>query len=391
MKIGFFTDVYIPAGFGVQISVETFRKGLESLGHEVYIFAPLFKGYKDDNPRVFRFHSVKVIEKPEMRLASPFFPVNSFKEISNVKLDIVHAHTPFSMGFLGKHIASQRKIPFIYTHHTQYPEYAKVYLKEKFISPYLARVLTTWFSNISDGVIAPSQKIKRFLREDGVKKPIYILPTGVDIENFTESADAKKEIRKKLQISPGTKVLIYLGRMGREKNVEFLISMFKKLLQESEIPFNLLMVGDGPHLKEFRELAHRLEIDPFVKFTGAVPYKEVPRYYQAADAFIFSSFTDTQGIVILEALASWLPVIALKDDAFQGIVVNNENGFLIPHKEGNDEKEQMIFSKKVISLFGNSNLYRKFSQNARLTACELSEKKQAEKLLDIYKKIIAKK
>jgi 1,2-diacylglycerol 3-alpha-glucosyltransferase len=135
MKIGFFTDTYLPVVHGVEISIETFRKSLEKMGHKVFIYAPHAPGYKDKNPNVFRFQSIRVIEKPEMRLAFPFLPKDHFGEIIDFKLDIAHAHTPFSMGLLAKYIADHQKIPLVYTHHTHYPEYAKFYLKEKVIAP----------------------------------------------------------------------------------------------------------------------------------------------------------------------------------------------------------------------------------------------------------------
>ncbi len=388
MKIGFFTDCYLPAGFGVGTSIETFRKSLENLGHEIYIFAPFYKGYKDTNPKVFRFRSLKVIEGSEMRLASPFLPVNSFKEINRLKFDIIHAHTPFTLGFLGKYIASRHKIPLLYTHHTQYPDYAKFYLKEKILLPYLAQVVTTWFSNFSDAVIAPSYKIKKLLREYDVKKTIYILPTGIDTDIFKESPKERKNLREKLDVSFKTKLLLFVGRIGKEKNIEFLINMFKNVLEKSKIPVNLLIVGDGPYLEYFQQLSQKLKINSFIKFTGSVPYKEMPKYYQGADIFVFSSLTDTQGIVILEAMACGLPVVALKDNAFKNIVINNKNSFLINPED--NKKEQNIFAQKVLGLLNNPLLYKKFSNNSRQIAQQFSEKKQAKKLLEIYRTLIGK-
>ena len=388
MKIGFFTDLYLPSGSGVEISIESFRKNLENLGHEVYVFAPFSRGFKDTNPRVFRFHSLKVIKKPEIRLASPFLPVNSpdfLKKIKNLKLDVVHAQTPFTLGILGKYVARWQKIPILYTHHTQYPEYAKFYLKEKRLLPYLAQALVAWFSNISDGIIAPSYKIKKFLREYGVKKTIYILPPGVDINLFKQSPEERKNLREKLKISSETKLLLFVGRMGEEKNIEFLLSTLQEILTKNEIPVNLLIVGDGPYLKKLCQISRNLRIDSFVKFTGSVLYQDIPKYYQASDIFVFSSLTDTQGIVILEAMSTGLPVVALKDNAFKKIIINDKNGFLIDSKLG-----QKMFAKKVLTLLKNNFLYNKFSQAARQTAYLFSEKKQAEKLLNIYQDLIRK-
>jgi len=393
MKIGFFTDLYLPSGSGVETSIETFRKSLEEIGQEVYIFAPFSRAFKDTNPRVFRFRSLKIIKKPEIRLASPFLPVNSFdflKKTKNLKLNIVHVHTPFTLGILGKYVASRQKIPILYTHHTQYADYAKFYLKGKILFSILAQALTVWFSNISDGIIAPSYKIKKLLKKWGVKKNIYVLPTGIDTNIFKKLAGEKRILKEYLEIPRKTKLLLFAGRIGKEKNIEFLLNTFKEILMRSKIAINLLIVGDGPYLEELRRISRHLKIDSFVKFTGSVLYKDIPKYYQAADIFVFSSLTDTQGIVILEAMASGLPVVALKDDAFLKIIINNKNGFLIEHRKRN-KKEQKIFAQKVLTLLNNKILYKKFSSNACKTTRYFSKEKQAEKLLNIYQKLIKKR
>lgn len=398
MKIGFFTDSYLPTISGLETALETFRKGLENLGHEVYIFAPFYKGYKDKNPRVFRFRSLKILKKPDIHLASPFSSVNHFKKIKDIKLDIIHAHTPFTLGLLAKHFAKHQRIPILFTYHTQYPEYAKFYFKERLILPYLARALVAWFSNISDATIAPSYKIKRFLREYGAKKTIYILPTGVNIDIFKEPKKENQNLRKKLKISPKTKLLIFVGRVAGEKNLGFLVHMFKELLSITKIPVNFLIVGDGPYFEELQQIVKEIQIEQFVKFTGQVFYKNMPQFYQIADLFVFSSLTDTQGIVILEAMASGLPAIALKDDAFREIIINNKNGFLINFEQNkhknkkaeieSEKRAQKIFAQKVSTLLTSPSLYKKFSTVARQTACQFSEQRQAEKLVNIYQKLI---
>jgi glycosyltransferase involved in cell wall biosynthesis len=383
MRIGFFTDTYLPVIHGVEISIETFRKSLEKMGHKVFIYAPHAPGYKDKNPNVFRFQSIKVIKKPEMRLAFPFWPKNHIGEITDFKLDIAHSHTPFSMGLLAKYITDYQKIPLVYTHHTHYPEYAKFYLKERVITPFLARFFSGWYANLADAIIAPSYKMKKFLREYGVKKnrPIYILPTGINLQIFRESKEVGLNFRKKLYISPEAKILLFVGRMGKEKNPEFLLKALKETLNKKG-DIILLMIGDGPFLKELQKMARRMKIEEKVIFRGAVPYKEIPFYYQASDIFVFSSLTDTQGIVILEALACGLPVVALKDDAFEEMVIDNENGFLV--KKFLPE----IFAERVLKILDDSVIYQSFSDNSRKIAHNFSEENQAKKLLNIYKSLI---
>lgn len=383
MKIGFFTDDYLPVTHGVEISMSTFKKVLEKKGHQVFIYAPYTPGYKDKASNVFRFHSIKVIRKPEMRLAMPFLPKYKVGNILNFKLDIIHAHTPFSMGLLAKVIAKHQKIPLVYTHHTHYPEYAKIYLKEKVITPLLARFLSTRYANLADAIIAPSPKIEKLLREYGVKKkkPIHILSTGIDLKMFKKSDKNRLALRKKLKISPEKKALIFVGRMGKEKNVAFLLNAMNKILKKRQ-DIVLLMIGDGPYLANLQKMAEKLGLKGNIVFTKTIPHQEIPAYYQAADIFVFSSLTETQGIVVLEAIACGLPVVALEDSAFQGIIIDNKNGFLVK------KALPTTFAKKVLELTNNPSLCKKFAQVSQKIVSNFSEEKQAEKLLAIYKNLL---
>jgi glycosyltransferase involved in cell wall biosynthesis len=380
MKIGFFTDSYLPVIHGVTISIEAFRKNLEKRGHEVFIYAPSAPGYEDKIQRIHRFKSIKAIKKPEMRFGFPVVQNDSLKEVINSKLDIIHAHTPFSMGLMGKFISDRQKIPLIYTHHTDYPEYAKSYLlKEKLVTPYMAKLYCSWFANLSNAVIAPSLKIVDILRDSGVKREIHVLATGIDVESFRISEASKQaaiDLRKHFNISPDEKILIFVGRMGREKNVEFLLNAFQKIYEKkNNVKFVLL--GDGPHLAKLKTLAKKIDLNSVI-FAGNIPHEKIPIYYQAANLFVFASLTDTQGIVALEAMASGLPVVALQDDALKNIVIDNENGFFV--KPGETEE----FAQSVINIFDDNNLYQKFSHQAKLTVKDYSQENQTEKLLDVY-------
>jgi glycosyltransferase involved in cell wall biosynthesis len=386
MRIGFFTDSYLPATHGVEISIETFREELEKMGHEVFVYAPEAPGYKDKNPNVFRFKSVKIIKNPEMYNAFNFLPVNhEFKDISHLKLDIAHAHSPFSLGILAKYISERQIIPLVYTHHTHYPEYVKAYVGEKVLLPYLAKIYSTWFVNNSDAVIAPSLKIKKLLKSYGADEdiPIYVLPTGIDLNTFKKSTIDKEKLRKELDLPVDKKILLFVGRIGKEKNVEFLIEAFNELLKERKDVL-LLIVGDGPFLEELKKISQEMKIESFVEFTGRVSHEKVISYYQSADVFLFPSLTDTQGIVILEALGCGTPVVVLKDDAFDGIVLDNKNGFSVK------EESPSLFAQKTNLILSDSSLYNKFSDFAVKTTKNFSKEKVAEKLAGIYEENIKK-
>jgi glycosyltransferase involved in cell wall biosynthesis len=386
VRIGFFTDSYLPALHGVEVSIEAFRKSLQKAGQEVFVYAPAVPHYRDTNRRVFRLKSVRVIEKPEMRLAFPFVEHGHLRDLLRVRLDIVHAHTPFTMGLLAKHVSARQGIPLVYTHHTHYPEYAKAYLRERLVFPYLAQALSAWFSNTSDAVLAPSPKIKRLLRTYGVTKPIHVLPTGIKLTQFRKtrtSQDRARALRRRLDIDDSAQVLLFVGRMGREKNVEFLIRAFSELrAQRADVAF--ILVGDGPILPQLKSLAKELRLTEIV-FAGAIPHNEIAAWYQMSDLFVFASLTDTQGIVILEALASGLGVIALRDAAFADMVISGKNGLLTA-----PNASPRVFAARVDMALSDRGLRRAFAGNALETARGFSQDAQTEKLSRIYERLVAR-
>jgi 1,2-diacylglycerol 3-alpha-glucosyltransferase len=388
LRIGFFTDSYLPATHGVEVSIETFRRNLERAGHQVFVYAPAVPGYTDSNRRVFRMKSIRVIDTPEMRLAFPVVEHGNIRELTQFPLDIVHAHTPFTVGLLGKYIATHQHVPIIYTHHTHYPEYAKAYLKERVVLPFLAKSLSAWFSNISDAVIAPSPKIKALLRAYGVQKPIYILPTGIRLQQFRRtrtSARRARALRRRLGIVPGAEMLVFVGRLGREKNIEFVIRAFAELRKRRR-EVTLVLVGDGPIRDQLESLATRLALKNATIFTGSVSHAEIASYYQAADLFVFSSLTDTQGIVVLEAIASGLPVVALRDEAFTSMVKNGRNGFLL-----RPDASHALFARRVAAVLENQTRWRQFSAASVRIAREFSEEEQARRLTRVYDKCVSRR
>jgi 1,2-diacylglycerol 3-alpha-glucosyltransferase len=387
LRIGFFTDSYLPATHGVEVSIETFRKNLEKAGHKVFVYAPAVPDYVDKNRRVFRFKSMRVIETPEMRLAFPLAENGNIRALTRVVLDIVHVHTPFSLGLLGRYISTHQDIPMVYTHHTDYPEYAKAYLKERVLLPFLARRLSAWFSNTSDAVIAPSPKIKTLLRRYGVRKPIYVLPTGIKLDQFrrtAKSAARARVLRARLGLTPGARVLLFVGRLGTEKNVGFLLQSFAKL-RERQHDVYFVIVGDGPIRARLQSLTKRLSLDGAVIFAGEVAHKNIASYYRAADLFVFSSLTDTQGLVVLEAVGSGLPVVALRDQAFTSMVRNGQNGVLLrPTVSANE------FARRTAALLQDKERQRRFSRASRRIAGRFSEEQEAQKLTQIYEVLVSR-
>ncbi len=379
MKIGFFSDTYLPVTFGTEISMQTFKIYLEKLGHEVFVFCPNYNEKKEEK-NVFRFPSVCLIKSPENRLM--FFTYKDIKKIFDLKLDIAHSHTPFSAGWLAKIVSQKLKIPLFYTSHTLYPEYAKYWLiKNNKILPKLMKFYLKIYGNNCSALIAPSLKMKKLLEEYGVRKPIFILPTGLDLERLEKTQEKDSEIRRKFNIPLTDKILLYVGRLTEEKNVRFLFDVFYQI-RKKRGDLSFVLVGEGNLMNELKEKAKKIGLEKKIIFTGRIPWQEVIKIYRSSSIFLFASLTDTQGLIILEASYFGLPIVALKDDCYSGMLIDGKNGFSVyPYNSS-------LFAEKVLEILNNEKLYQEFSKNGKEIALNFSAESQAKKLLEIYQKFI---
>ncbi len=380
LKIGFFTDTYIPQVNGVVSSIDIFRENLEKMGHTVYIFAPAIPGYKDkkNKSKIFRFQSMKFAFQKEYRIAFPF-SFELAKKVPKLNLDIIHSHTPFSLGILAEFISEISKIPLVHTYHTLYPEYVKSYIfGGKIITPKMAEKISALYCNRCETVIAPSPKMDYLLKKYGVRKKIVTIPTGINIHEFKKPL--KNNIRKKYNIPDESKILIYVGRAGKEKNIDFLIKAFVKINKKIPQTF-LLLVAEGPYKQNLLKLICKMNLQDKVCITGYFKKPEVVKAYHSSDVFVFASKTDTQGVVILEAFACNLPVVAVNDSAFKGILKDKINGF-VTRSNLND------FSQKVVSLLTDHKKYNKMSDMGKKTALKFTALNQAEKLVGVYRDLI---
>lgn len=384
MRIGFFSETYLPLKYGVETSMVSFGTNLEKLGHEVFVYTSSMPKYTETDPRIFRLKSIAGGKKTDMRFAFPIGQNGRLKDFIKNKLDIAHLHTNLTLGLLGKYIARRQKIPTVYTHHNDYKGTIQAYLGKRSIIAYLVDKLAVWFANTSSVVIAPSEKMKQILLASGVKRSIYVLPTGVNLKHFEVTAESKNkalEIRKKYNILPKTKILISLSRVGKEKNVDFLALALKEIIKKDK-DVRLMMVGSGPYLQGFKEFVKKLGFNDQVIFTGYVAEEDKPAYYQSADLYLYASHHDTQAIVILEAAASGKPIVTLEDGAFKDVVKDGENGFAVKP----DSVE--LYASKILELLQDKETMSKFSRNSRAIANGLSEENQTQKLIAIYEEAI---
>jgi len=377
MKIGFFTDTYTPQINGVVTSINLFMAALEKRGHEVYVFAP-DPDHHDDGDLVVRFPSLPFMFQKEMRLAFPL-SYEALRVLDKVDFDIIHSHDPFAIGLFGLSVARRHKIPYVHTYHTLYPEYVH-YIWDTRLTRRLAEILSREFCEACDSIIAPSSKVEGYLYDWGVKQQIKVIATGVDVDRYSQ-ADASRvsSLRTRLNLSGDEKVMMFMGRLGREKNIDLLLHALWYSRQPS---LHLLVCGDGPYRDELESLAKELDVESQVTFAGYLKGEDSIAAYHAADAFVFASTTETQGLVIGEAMAAGLPVIAVRDSATCDFVTHGLNGLITSHRAD-------ALAAACDDLLFNDELLRAYSANASKSIADYSIDRQAERLEAHYLDVIA--
>lgn len=382
MRIGIFTDTYLPYVSGLVTSELMLKQALESMGHEVYIVTANLEKMKydyDKENKVIRISGIPT-KIYDTRLTG-FYSIQAINQIRKWKLDIIHTQTEFGVGTFGRIVAKELNIPLVHTYHTMYEDYI-YYLTHGYFdktSKKLVEYLTRFYcdTTISE-LIVPSRKIyNQFKTKYDIDKKINIIGTGMDIERFNPSNFDKDKINKlKTQYDLKDKFVIgSVCRLGKEKSVDRLIISFREVLDK--IPnARLLLIGDGPDKEELEELVNNLGIKESVIFTGKVPITDVQIYYQLMNIFSTFSTTETQGLTVLEAIASSIPVLAIKDDSFMDAIIDNKNGYLF--------KSDKEFIDYCYKLYSDKNLYKKLSIGALETAKDHSSLVFGEKVYKVY-------
>jgi glycosyltransferase involved in cell wall biosynthesis len=324
VRIGLFTNNYLPFCGGVTISVETLRRGLQARGHEVWTFAPRFPGVSDADPRIVRFPSVPAATYPEFALAIPWAP-RTRRRVTGLDLDVFHAHHPFLLGPAARRLARRQRRPLVFTYHTRYEKYAHYVPLTRPLVEAAALRLSTRFAARADAVIAPSALIRDQLRARGVTVPIAIVPTGVDLVRFRPTARATA--RQALGLPPSDPLVLYVGRLDREKSVDRVLLAFDRLAGTLGRA-HLWLVGQGKEAETLRRMTTRLASGGRVHFTGVRAHESLAAWYQAADLFLFASETETQGLVLAEAAACALPAVAVAAPGCDEVVRDGETGIL---------------------------------------------------------------
>lgn len=390
MRIGIFTDTYPPFINGVSTSVFMLKKALEKKGHEVYVVTLNTENmhYKfDENNTVLRIPGVP-IGIYDYRV-SGIYPIRAMNIIRKWKLDVIHSHTEFSMGTFARIISRQFNIPLVHTYHTMYEDYTHYITKGYFdkSSKKIVEYLTLFYCDkTANELIVPTKKTyDLFKQKYEVDKNIYIIPTGIEIERFyVENVDKKKvnSIKEKLKIKDDSFNIVFVGRLAKEKNVDLLLSAQKEIIKKSK-NINLIIIGDGPDMEEYKETSKKLGIDKNTFFTGKVPWEEVPLYYRIADVFATASTTETQGLTVIEAMAASVAPICIDDESFRNTVIDGLNGRIF--------KTEDEYIKIVLELSKDKKTLTQLQKQARLNAEVHSSKYYGESVLDVYKHAIEHK
>ncbi len=401
MRIGFFTDSYLPRLDGIAISVETFREHLEELGHEVYIFCPHRpEPFQEPSPRVYRFKSTPSVLYDEYRNTFPFSRKH-YKAISQLGLDIVHIHTPMQIGILGHIIASRNHLPLVTTCHSD-PGLFKDYKWLKYVFTLTVGVTTLLaprdahkrrlanplsfnstvraYMDQFDLIIAPSTKIQKSLKLFGIHARIEIVPTGFDV-NALPVDGRRGAQRQKLGLNDDHIAIISTSRLVQEKRIDFLLYCFAIACRDHP-NYVFLIVGDGPKKKELIRLAQKLGISSQIKFLGKLERKELVATLQAADVLVNASLRETQGLVFNEAAAVGLPVIALEEDI--NPILQHQSTALIPANTVES------YAHAVQELASSTTKRHEFGKRALGLARLYGSSNQAKKLEKLYTELLSR-
>jgi len=377
MRIALFTECYHPIVNGVVVSVETFARELQKQGHEVHICAPCYPGYRDSDRNVHRLPSISLPTRPRYPLAVPFGGCLVWRIFEASPPDIIHAQHPFVTGREARRLARRLKRPLILTYHTLIRAYAHYIPLPRPLVQAMAVWVSREFSNSTDCVVVPTQSVADLLRSYGVRRPIEVIPTGIDLGLI--DGDERQPFRARFGIPEGVPIVAYSGRIAREKNLDLLIRAFS-ILAPRHPEAHLLMIGGGPWYSYCRRLADSLRIEDRVHFTGYLPRARVFDCLAGSDVFAFPSLTDTQGVSVLEAMALGCPPVAVRSGAVADVIRDGVDGLL-------SEPTADALAGSVSSLLDSQDSRRKLAGRARARAEEFSAGRMAGKLIRLYARL----
>jgi len=378
MHICMFTNTYLPHVGGVARSVHNFAQDLQKTGHRVLIVAPTFPeaGMDDtEDDMVLRVPAIQNFNGSDfsMRLPVPFY---IDEKLDDFRADVIHSHHPYLLGDAGFRAARRRRLPLVFTHHTLYEEYTHYVTGDNENFKRFARNLSTLYANLCDHVVAPSKSIGDLIRDRGVTTPVTEIPTGVDTA-FFGSADGHA-FKKAWQIPENAFVIGHVGRLAPEKNLLFLAKSVAETMETLSDTW-FCVAGQGPEKKKIHDLFEAHTLSDRLILTGNLTGKDLADAYQAMDLFVFSSKSETQGMVLTEAMAAGTPVIALDAPGAREVVRHNQNGMLLP-----GDADNPAFSRALCDAVSHPEKTAAWQECAWQTARDFSRDACAKKMSDLY-------
>lgn len=384
MNILFISDVYFPRINGVSTSIHTLRGQLVEMGHHVHMIAPDYYSPSADESWISRIPSRYLPFDPEDRLMKYGDALKHCMQQLQVDFDLIHVHTPFAAHYLGLRLARRLGIPCVETYHTFFEDYMHHYLPilPRPLLKTLARSLSRRQCNAMDAVIAPSQPMLDALRGYGVKSHAAVIPTGLESHSFVPGDGGG--FRARYGIASDRPVLLFVGRVAHEKNIGFLLRMVVQV-KHTRPDVLLVVAGEGPALDGLRKEAQALGLQDHIHFLGYLDRAtELNDCYRAADIFVFSSLTETQGLVLLEAMAQGVPVVAIAEMGTKSILVEGQGALIAPQDEHG-------FAGRVLELLADPVQMRATGDLARDYARQWSAFSMAGRMEDFYQQVLAEK
>lgn len=370
MKILITTDWYRPVVNGVVTSVDNLTKGLIQAGHEVRVLTLSGNVHSRKEGNVYYIGSVSagmIYEHARLKL---MMPANLMQNIVDWAPDVVHSQCEFSTFRIAREIAQECGIPLVHTYHTVYENYTHYFCFSHAMGKRMARIFSKKVLSDVNAVIVPSDKIQVMLRGYGIDKTIYDIPSGICMDQYEANrSEERRRLRASLGIAPDECMLLYVGRLAKEKNIEELFALLAKTGHEQR----MLLVGDGPYRVELERKAETLGVQDQLIFTGMIASERVSDYYAAGDIFISASNSETQGLTYMEAMASALPLLCKADDCLKDVIVNGTNGLLYHTDEEFlhyfEQLKNDVLYRKQMGTMARDSIQKRYSIQAFAASC----------------------
>ena len=381
MKIALFTEVYRPIVNGVVTAIDSLAENLRSLGHDAYTFAPHIPKGAETAGRVFRMPSLPLPARTEYRLTLPLVARRNKARFLS-RCDVIHSHSLFITGWMASYYARRRfRVPLVFTYHTLLDRYTHYSPLGRRVTSQLTRELTRSYANAADAVVVPTHAVASQLRAQGVTAPICVIPTGIDLEAFRRVGEAEGlAVRALHRIPADAPLLLLVSRLAQEKSIPIVFAALAEL--RGALPrCMLLLVGSGPLEDGLRAQARGMGLEDAAVFAGSVPHAALPAYYSTADVFAFPSTTETQGLVLAEAFAAGLPVVAIDNPQTRDVFGT--------HLAGQVVKDATEMARGLLVLLTDPERRAAATAHARAAASAFDAKAAAVRVLAVYEAVLA--